>query len=62
MRIKPFWRSWTIWGNLGLGICILVFREAVDLPPSLKMQMVVGVFVGLNIILRFVTRSAISLV
>jgi hypothetical protein len=57
---KPFWLSKTIWANV-LGVAaVLLAGVGIELDPELQAQIVAVVMGVGNIILRFVTKTAVG--
>ena len=62
MDAKPFWASKTIWANVIAGAAAIAVSFGFDfgLTPDVQAQVLVGVMAVINIVLRFVTKSAVS--
>ena len=58
-EVKPFWQSKTFWINIlaAGGLIINAQMQGYDLGPEAQ----AGIIAFINIVLRFVTRDAISL-
>lgn len=59
--VKPWYASKTLWANAIAGIVTVagVFGVDVGLGPEEQAQIVAGAMVIVNVVLRFVTSSAI---
>lgn len=62
MDVKPFWASKTIWANIVAGVAYVATAFGFDLglEPDVQVQLVGGIMVIVNILLRFVTTKAVT--
>ena len=62
MQAKPWYASKTMWANrIGGGVTIgSVFGLDLGLTPEAQAQLVAGIMVVVNIVLRFVTKRPIG--
>lgn len=62
METKPFWASRTLWINLIAGLVIVAgaFGLDLDVTPETQTALVGGIMAIVNIILRFITTTAID--
>ena len=59
---KPVWASKTLWANGVAGLSMLAAAGGVSImDPTEQNQLIAGIMVILNIILRFVTKSGVKL-
>lgn len=56
---KPFWASKTLWLNI-IGIAWVVGAKPLGL-PTLSPEIEMGILGALNVILRFITKSEITI-
>lgn len=62
MKAKPFWASRTLWVNLlALAAALAgIFEIDVGLTPAMQTAMVTSIMAIVNMILRAVTKSAVT--
>ena len=62
METKSFWQSKTLWANVIAGGVTLagVFGINVGLDAETQAQLVGGIMVVVNIVLRFITKTPIT--
>ncbi len=62
METKPFWASKTLWANAIAVVAAIAGGMSYDLglDPETQVAMVAAVMGVANIILRFITKSAVS--
>lgn len=62
MESKPWYASKTMWANLIGGAVTIgsVFGLDLGLTPEAQAQLVAGIVVAVNIVLRFVTKRPIA--
>jgi hypothetical protein len=63
MKTKTWWSSKTIWVNVMAGVAAIAAGFGLDLglTAEVQSQVVVGVLAAVNVALRVVTSSALSL-
>ena len=63
MKTKAWWSSKTIWVNVMAGVAAIAAGFGLDLglTAEVQSQVVVGVLAAVNVALRVVTSSALSL-
>jgi uncharacterized membrane protein YadS len=59
---KPWYQSKTLWANIVAAAATLATVLGVDigLTPETQAELVAGIMVAVNIVLRFVTRTPIA--
>ena len=62
MDVKPFWASKTIWANIvgALAYAATAFGFDLGLTADVQLQLVGGIMVVINILLRFVTTKPVA--
>ncbi len=62
METKPFWASKTLWTNLVIFAATVAGAFSIDLglDAETQIKLVVGIMAVVNIVLRFVTTTAIG--
>ena len=62
MESKPWYASKTVWANLIGGAATIggVFGLDLGLTPEAQAQLVAGIVVVVNIVLRFITKGPIA--
>lgn len=58
MEIKPWYLSKTIWANLIMGVAASIYP---DLKQYVDENVIVAMFVVVNLVLRVVTKDAIQI-
>lgn len=60
---KPFWASKTMWANAVGGVAMFATAAGIDLglTPEAQAQVIGGIMVVVNVILRFVTKQPVGM-